>query len=149
MRASLLSEFSPALEQWLDRHETLVWLLGLSSVIMFFGTLLGLVFIIVKLPPDHFVRDYRKHPLVPIQNPIVWVVYLIVKNIVGIIFIVGGLAMLLLPGQGLLSLLIGISLTSFPGKRRLIRFIIRRKAVLRSANWIRRKFHRQPLIAPK
>jgi hypothetical protein len=79
---------------------------------------------------------------------VIRIIYIIIKNIVGFFLILAGMAMLVLPGQGLLSLLIGISISSFPGKRRLIRIIIRRKAILKTANWLRRKTDRPPLEVP-
>ena len=56
-----------------------------------------------------------------------------------------GIAMLLLPGQGVLTILIGIMLLDFPGKRSLEFWIIRQRGVLKAANWIRRKSNHPPL----
>lgn len=137
------------LESWFQDHGSLVLLIGVASILMFLGTLVGLTAALVLLPPRHFVRDGEKPPLVHVENPALRLLYRILKNVVGVFFILAGLAMLILPGQGLLSLLVGMSLTDFPGKRRVIRGIVKRKAVLRSANWLRRKFGRSPLEAPK
>lgn len=136
------------LEPWLQDHRSLAWLIGVASLLMFLGTLAGLATAVVLLPPRHFVRDGERPPLVHFENPALRLLYRILKNAVGVFFILAGLAMLVLPGQGLLSLLVGMSLTDFPGKRRVIRSIVKRKAVLRSANWLRRKFGRSPLEAP-
>jgi hypothetical protein len=149
IKASLIGRFVPWMENWLQTHENLVFLAGVSSIIMFLGTLVVLMAVIVMLPAEHFVRDDKKHPAIPIGNPILFICYQVFKNLIGISFIVAGLAMLVLPGQGLISLVIGLSLTSFPGKHRLTRFIIQRKAVFRSANWFRRKFDRPPLKSPR
>ena len=54
--------------------------------------------------------------------------------------------MLVLPGQGLLTLLVGFLLVDAPGKYRLERWLVSRKAVLRPINWLRRRKGRQPLI---
>ena len=59
-----------------------------------------------------------------------------------------GLVMLLTPGQGVLSILVGISLLDIPGKRRLELSIIRREPVHNSMNWIRAKAGRPPLLLP-
>lgn len=53
------------------------------------------------------------------HHPLLRLIGLIVKNIVGAVLFLGGLAMLFLPGQGLLTMLIGISLMDFPRKREL------------------------------
>ena len=137
------------LDRWLDAHENLVWIVSLSSILMFFGTMVGVGITIVFLPSDHFVKEDDKSLFVNVKNPWLRILYLIVKNAIGVLFIVAGLVMLLLPGQGLLSLLVGLSLTDFPRKRRVIRFIVKRKAVMKSANWLRKKFNRPPLQEPR
>jgi hypothetical protein len=50
-----------------------------------------------------------------------------------------------IPGQGLLTMLIGLSLLSFPGKRRLERRFVRMPALLRAINRLRARFARPPL----
>jgi hypothetical protein len=147
METSLVGQFVPRLKEWLDAHEGLVWWAGISSVVVFLGTLVVLIFVIVVLPSNYFVRHDENHPT-PIESPVLRVFYQVFKNVIGGVFILAGLAMLVLPGQGLVSLVIGLSLTGFPGKRRLIRAIIRRKAVFRSANWLRAACNRPPLQSP-
>ena len=70
---------------------------------------------------------------------------LIVKNLVGAGLVLAGLAMLLLPGQGLLTIAIGVLLIDFPGKHNLEGKIIRVSPVLKSINWLRRKAKVAPL----
>jgi len=65
--------------------------------------------------------------------------------IAGVVMGVAGLAMLVLPGQGILTMLIGISLIDFPGKRQLERKLIGQPAVLHTINKVREKFGRPPL----
>ena len=50
-----------------------------------------------------------------------------------------GLAMLVLPGQGIWSILIGLSLINFPGKYQVERALVSRPTVHRSLNWVRRR----------
>jgi hypothetical protein len=47
--------------------------------------------------------------------------------------------MLVLPGQGLLTIIIGLVLMEFPGKYHAERWVINRPAVLAAINWIRLK----------
>jgi hypothetical protein len=72
----------------------------------------------------------------------------VAKNFIGAAFILAGLAMLVLPGQGLLTILIGITFTNFPGKYRLEQALARSHSILRAMNWIRRKSGHTPLIPP-
>ena len=123
-----------------------IWWLVAGSIAMFVGSLLAVPAIIVRLPADYFCYEarHRARPQGSVRS-IYWV-WLVAKNIAGLIFILAGMAMLVLPGQGLISILLGLSLTNFPGKYRLERFLISRPAILRSVNWIRRKADKDPLI---
>jgi hypothetical protein len=71
------------------------------------------------------------------------------KNLLGYILIAAGIVMLVLPGQGTLTILIGILLVDFPGKYRLERWVVGRGPVLQSINWFRRRAGRPPLLLEK
>ncbi len=71
---------------------------------------------------------------------------MIAKNLLGYIFVVAGTLMLVLPGQGLLTILVGIMFLNFRGKYELERWIVSRQPVLGSINWIRRRAGRAPLV---
>ncbi|MBL8850214.1 MAG: hypothetical protein JNG89_11045 [Planctomycetaceae bacterium] len=84
------------------------------------------------------------------SHPVVRLMFLILKNGLGVVLVLVGLV-LSLPfvfGQGVLTILIGVSLLDLPGKRRLELAIIRREAVHKSINWIRKKAGRPPLTMP-
>ena len=70
----------------------------------------------------------------------------IVKIMVGLFLLICGLVMLVLPGQGLLTMLMGLSLMPFPGKNKLEKTIVARKSVRYSLNWIRMKANKKPFI---
>jgi hypothetical protein len=58
--------------------------------------------------------------------------------------------MLVLPGQGVLTVLIGVTLLDFPGKQRLEARIVGHRRVLGKVNSLREKFGKPPFkIAPK
>lgn len=68
------------------------------------------------------------------------------KIILGIVLLLCGLAMLVLPGQGLITILIALSLIPFPGKHKLELYLLSHKSVRSSLNWIRLKAHKEPFI---
>ena len=72
---------------------------------------------------------------------------MVIKNAIGILFFLSGLAMLFLPGQGLLTMFIGLVLIDFPRKQILVRRILGYRRVLRAINRLRRKFGK-PLLGP-
>lgn len=125
-----------------------VWLtLGVLSGVFFIGTLLAIPIVLVRLPHDYF--DERR-PRLWMQNrhPALRITAYVIKNLIGAVFLLAGIAMIVLPGQGILTILIGVSLMDFPGKRKLERKLIGQPAVLRTINKIREKFKRRPLDFP-
>lgn len=53
--------------------------------------------------------------------------------------------MLVLPGQGLFTIFIGLILSNYPGKYKLERKLISIPSILKMVNWLRRKSNKPPL----
>ena len=68
------------------------------------------------------------------------------RNALGAVLLAAGIAMLVLPGQGLLTILLGLMLVDFPGKRRAERALVARPNVFEALNWLRAKAGRPPLL---
>jgi hypothetical protein len=118
------------------------------SIIFFVGTLITIPFILVRLPADYFDTRVPRHWLKD-HHPVLRLAGHLVKNVVGSIFLFAGFLMLFLPGQGILTMLIGISMLDFPGKRKIEAKLIGQPAVLGAINAMRRKFDKPPLtLAP-
>lgn len=143
----LLIEINIILE-WIRSHGTMIWMLSTLSLVTFVGTLIVIPFLVARIPADYFVRkqDNRRHHY--IKRPNLRRLYLIFKNLVGIIFILAGMAMLFLPGQGIITIFIGIMLMNFPGKRIMTLRIVRKEKVFRAINWMRAKVQQPPLQLP-
>ena len=127
--------------------ETLVTLTALS-VVFFVGSLIAIPFILVRLPTDFFdIRVPRRW--MEDHHPVLRLLGHLVKNVVGAIFLFAGFLMLFLPGQGILTMLIGVTMLDFPGKRKMEAKMIGQPAVLSTINNMRQKFGKPPLtIAP-
>jgi Putative transmembrane protein (PGPGW) len=124
--------------------ETLIWLAALS-IVFFVGTLIAIPFILVRLSADYFdVRVPR--PWMQDHHPVLRVAGHIVKNVVGAVFLIAGFLMLFLPGQGVLTMLIGISMLDFPGKRKIEAKLIGQPTVLNVINSMRKKCGKPPLV---
>jgi hypothetical protein len=122
--------------------------IALASLAVFLATLIAIPFILVRLPADYF--DVRV-PRVWMKDshPVIRLAGISLKNLAGVLFLAAGVAMLILPGQGLLTMLIGISLLDFPGKQRVEAKIVGQSTVLRVINSLREKFGKPPLIIAK
>ncbi len=127
------------------------WWLGIAagvSLLMFVATLVAIPFMIVRMRPDYFTAERRRPGAWRRQHPLGAILLLVAKNTVGVLLVVMGLIMLVTPGQGLLTLLIGLTLTNYPGKYRFERWLITRRAVWRSVNWLRHRAGAPPLEPP-
>lgn len=108
------------------------------GVAMFVGTIAAVVVLVRRIPRDYFVRPPPQHPL-PVK---------IARNVLGGALIAAGAAMLVLPGQGLLTMLIGFSVLDLPIKHRGVAWLLRQPKVLEAAQAIRRKAGKPPLEVP-
>lgn len=113
------------------------------SLMTFVGTLVIVPILIQRLPSDYFTRAGQtrraqdKHP-----------VLFVLRNLLGVVLVLVGIIMLFVPGQGVLTILIGLSTMQFPGKYKLERKLVSNNSVFRSLNWIRSKAGKAPLEYP-
>jgi hypothetical protein len=129
---------------WFESQEGLmVWMLGVS-LITFLGTLVAIPAMVVWMSPDYFVKvEISGLPKTSLR-----IFGRAIKNLLGLVFLTIGVAMLLLPGQGLLTIFVGLGLLDFPGKRKLELGIIRLRGVRDSIDWLRHKANKEPLEIP-
>jgi hypothetical protein len=108
---------------------------------VFVGSIAAVTFLIVQLPATCFTRNPAgwgdRHPAAR------WA-WLILKNLLGVALVVAGVLMLVLPGQGILTILAGIGLLNFPGKRTLELKLLSRPGVLGAINRLRARFGKPP-----
>jgi uncharacterized membrane protein SpoIIM required for sporulation len=131
--------------EWIKGHEMFILFMTGVSIVTFIATLIAVPWLVVRIPSNYFSKKRRVTKLWADQHPVVRVVLLTVKNLAGYFLIAAGIVMLFIPGQGLLTILIGIIFLDLPGKYRFERWIITRPAVLRSVNWLRRRARKAPL----
>lgn len=108
------------------------------------GALLSVLltgYLLLRIPSDYFQRDAEagKGTLRRIG-----------KNTLGVLLVALGLVLSIpgVPGQGLLTILLGVILLDVPGKRRFELAIVRRRGVLAAVNRLRLRFGREPLVVP-
>jgi len=138
---------SPLLDE-IRRHEALLgWLVALSLAMLLI-TPLGAAWVVVRLPTDYFCAEPSAFQCSRRGHPLLWVPLLVGKNLLGGVLILAGAALLFVPGQGMLTLVVGLGLVDFPGKRRLMRALVRQRSVWRTINWLRRRAGRPELRLP-
>jgi len=105
---------------------------------MFVGTLVAVPVVLVKIPDDYFARP-RKARSLPLK---------ILRTVVGLGLIALGVAMLVLPGQGILTILVGLGVLDLEIKDRLIVRILSMPKVHATIDRLRRRAGRGPLEVP-
>jgi Putative transmembrane protein (PGPGW) len=132
--------------EWIKGYQTLILFMTFVSIVTFIATLIAVPWLIVRIPSNYFSKRRRITKLWADEHPVVRAVLLTIKNLVGYFLIAAGIIMLAIPGQGLLTILIGIIFLDLPGKYRFERWLVTRPAVLRSINWLRRRARKAPLV---
>lgn len=122
---------------WMEPYVDWLALLGIVSGGLFVVTVFVLPFVIARMPADYFVRPPR-----PPRHP----VWRVVRTGIGAVLVAAGVVMLFVPGQGVLTILAGLGVADFPGKRRIELWIVRRRSVTRALQWLRRRRGRPPLV---
>lgn len=135
-----ISGWFVALRELIEAYGLFVLIFSVTSLVL---SIAGCTALITFLPHDYFTETKQGQH---IKNPILRFFVSLLKNLVGGVLIIVGALMLLLPGQGLLTILSGLVISDFPGKKRLARHIIRIRAVFTAANKIREYFKRPPLV---
>ena len=134
------------LTDWIRSHEDLVLWAGISSIVMFFGTLIAIPIIITRMGHDYFMPQ-RSNSFASL-HPAPRLLGLIAKNLLGVIFLIMGFIMIFIPGQGLLTILMGLAMLNFPGKRKTELRLAQYPPLRKSIDWIRLKANRPPFLFP-
>lgn len=133
---------------WLRKHPILGWSMLGVSIVTYLGTFIAVPYIVVRIPPDYFKHREPPPHCWRGRHPVIRLSVLIAKNFLGIILVAVGIVQsipVLVPGFGLPTILIGVLLLNFPGKRTLELWLVSRQPVLRAINWMRTRNHRPPL----
>lgn len=131
---------------YIQEKDNVLLILGVMSVVSFLATLLIIPWIVLRIPDDYFSAPRRVSLVANDVHPSLKILVFIIKNLIGIVVLLLGIVMLVIPGQGLLTILIGVLLIDFPGKYKVQRWLISRDGVLKSVNWLREKGDKKPLI---
>lgn len=139
--------------EWLSAHLPHGWtawhLVALSvglGVSMAAVSLVVVGVVLARLPADYFVNPEARRPID--RHPVLKVLVLLVRNLCGYVLIALGVVLSLpgVPGQGVLTILMGVMLIDFPGKPRVQRWLVTRRAVLFAVNRLRARAGKPPIL---
>ncbi len=102
------------------------------------------VAVVLGLPSDYFVRVSAQHG---VEHRALRFSLAALKNILGVMVFAAGfvMALPLVPGPGVLFMVLGLGMMDFPGKGRLEQRLLRHPLVFSSVNKMRARFGRPPM----
>ena len=125
--------------EWLvDNQSLLIWL-SFFSAIFFIISLIALPWLVGLIPEDYFFNRTTDPQNANEDNFFYKLVMKIGKNALGLVLLAGGVLMLFLPGQGLLTIFMGAVLIDYPKKKLIERRLIKIGFILKGLNWVRIK----------
>ena len=144
----VINEFATIIGEFVLQPRLLALIFG-ASLILFVGSILLIPVLVAKVRVDYFVNPSEGHSGSWInRHPSAKLALFVVKNFLGITLLISGVIMLVLPGQGIITVLIALTLLDFPGKRSLEIHLIRQKHVQTAFNWIRRRAGQPQIMIP-
>ena len=123
-------------------------LLSLLVFVLTLGASLAIVsLVLVKLPATYFKRSNNRTFLANHPPMVRWLA-LLGKNLLGVVLVLVGIVLSLpgVPGQGVLTILLGIMLLDFPGKPRFEYWLVSRPKILHAINKLRHRFSKPSLV---
>lgn len=128
---------------WFEAHgELLGWMfVGSIASAVLMAALLPVV--VLRLPVDYFAPSRPKSKVR--RGPGAWLL-LGIKNVIGAVFLVVGLIMVVLPGQGILTMWVGLLLVDLPGKRALERRMVAWPVIRGYLDRLRRRHGKPPFV---
>jgi hypothetical protein len=123
-----------------------LWGLGLYLV-TFLGSTVVVAWLVIRLPSTYFCDTYPRAVWGDRHPGLRWT-GLLLKNLLGVLLVVLGgiMAVPVIPGPGILMLVLGVMLLDFPGKRRLEQWLVHRATVLNAMNRLRQRYGKPPLV---
>jgi len=134
---------------FVEKHPSLPASVAIVSIMFFVASIIFLPALAAGIPEDYFLPKHlrRQRQVRRFYGPM-RILVLVLKNLCGLFLLGAGLVMLFIPGQGLLTVLVSLFFLNFPGKRRLELYLIRRPALFRAVNALRRMRGKPSLLLP-
>jgi hypothetical protein len=117
---------------------TIELIVGIASVTLFVATVTAIPWLVRRLPQDYFVRQRPKKSL-PMR---------LARNVGGLTLIALGVAMLILPGPGIVAILMGLVVIDLPVKHRMLKRILKNEKIQERLQRLRSKKGKPPLVIP-
>ena len=127
------------ISQFFEQYKDILIWLTIASLVMFVASIFLIPKFLKNMPIDYFINP--KYHQVEVKG-FKQIMIFIIKNIIGLFFIIIGVIMIFTPGQGVISIIIGLFLMQFKGKFYLEKKLIQNNITFNTLNWIRKKINK-------
>lgn len=141
------SSLSATLAELLDNPSLIRGLLLFTTIFFIIGISI-IPYLVGKIPYNYFLKNKRNWRESYTRYGFLFLLTTLLKNCFGVMLLLAGILMLFLPGQGLLTLFLGILLIDFPGKYKTERWLISQPAIANSLNWLRKRRNIRAIVIP-
>ena len=138
-----MENFIESITEFVSSYKAYILWLATISLFVFIFSLISIKWLVALIPTNYFIKKNMVKSKK--SYSFIWLISIIVKNLIGYTLILGGLLMLVLPGQGLFTILMGLVLSNYPGKYNIERRFISIPSILKTVNWLRKKSNKPPL----
>ncbi len=138
-----MENFIESITEFVSSYKAYILWLATISLFVFIFSLISIKWLVALIPTNYFIKKNMVKSKK--SYSFIWLISIILKNLIGYTLILGGLLMLVLPGQGLFTILMGLVLSNYPGKYNIERRFISIPSVLKTVNWLRKKSNKPPL----
>ena len=138
-----MENFIESITEFVSNYKTYILWLATISLFVFIFSLVSIKWLVALIPTDYFIKKNISKSKK--SYSLLWLMSIIVKNIIGYTLILGGILMLVLPGQGLFTILMGLILSNYPGKYTIEKRFISFPSILKTINWLRKKSNKPRL----
>ncbi len=132
---------------WIRDNDQLIQWVGIVSIFLFFLSLFLLKYVILRLPEDYFIKVSSNSK--SNSKSLKKIIVRIAKNALGFLLTICGIILLFTPGQGMITILIGLCLIDLAIVNQFKKNIINNSKVQKALNWIRAKKSVKPFNFPK
>lgn len=122
---------------WISDNYRLIQWIGVVSVLLFVLSLFILRCVIVRLPDDYFLND--SSTINKRSGSLINLACRVTKNLFGFLLIICGIILLFIPGQGLVTIVLGVWMMDLPWIIKIKRKFVYSGLVKRTLNWFRSK----------
>jgi hypothetical protein len=147
----MLGDYIQKVAEWFGERPWLIAGLTGFSLLAIAASFFLVPWAIVRIPPDYFVHKRPTEISFARLHPWLRRVAIVAKNTLGVLLIFAGfiLALPLVPGPGIVVMLVGLAFVDIPGKRRLECWIASQRTVFSAMNKLRARHGHPPLEEPE